>query len=62
MSTCEQYISTDDSRHDGEEVNFDVTQGAAAPPHDVSSAGFEPQFPPLQKVQTIQDIYRSKMK
>jgi len=49
MSTCEQYISTDDSRHDGEEVNFDVTQGAAASPHDVSSAGFEPQFSPLEK-------------
>jgi len=47
--TCEQYVSTDGSRHDGAEVNFDVTEGAAAPPHGGSSAGFEPQFWSLEK-------------
>ena len=49
MSTCEQHVSADDGRHDGEEVNFDVTQGTAAPPHGGSSAGFAPQFSPLEK-------------
>lgn len=41
--TCEQYVSTDDNSHDGEEVEFDVTESIATPPHDGNSAGFEPQ-------------------
>jgi hypothetical protein len=55
--TCEQHVSTNDKRHDGEEVDFDLTQGGAAPPHDDNSAGFEPQAWPLGKSKEFIKIF-----